>query len=311
MGQLAHAPSKMAQVDELLRRKQRLLKRIVPQGVDVRRLIASYYACAQQNPRLVECTPDSQLRTVLHAAQIGLELGGPLGEAYPVPYKNRGQYEAQLQVGYRGLVKLAKASGSVISIFATVVYEDDTFEWEQGTNAYLKHYSPKDAVRDDDHIIAAYAVITYTTGAKNFAVMWRDELEAARSRSPAWRFQKANSPWGQFFAEMCRKTVTRWLLKYEQLSPALARAVGLDEAAETGVEQDHIEEEPSLDDVEGVADLIELRKAKNPPKEQLDAIAKKVLGDNAAWPPAELERQALTQLTADKREELRKELAGL
>jgi len=304
----------MAEVQRLIKAKQRILERVVPKGVDVRRLIASYFTCAQTNPRLMECSPASQLMTVLNAAQVGLELGGPLAECYPVPYKNRGQYEAQLQVGYRGFIKLAKSSGQVTSVFAAVVHKDDEFEWQYGTERSLRHRSAADADRSDEGLVAAYCLIQYSNGQQNFLVMWLDELLQARTRSPQWRYSKENSIWGQHFAEMCRKTVTRKLLKYEQLSPALARAVGLDEAAENGLPQEGVslDAEGALDNSEIVEEVIELRLLKEATSDQLNHIAKGVLDNPAAtWPDAGVERTALLALSTKQLEAIRLRLGAL
>ena len=51
------------------------------------------------NPDLERCTPQSFCGAMMQAAQLGLEPNTPTGEAYLIPYKNRGVTECQLQIG--------------------------------------------------------------------------------------------------------------------------------------------------------------------------------------------------------------------
>ena len=47
------------------------------------------------NPQLAHCTPMSFLGAMMQAAQLGLEPNTPLGQAYLIPYRNKGTLEAQ------------------------------------------------------------------------------------------------------------------------------------------------------------------------------------------------------------------------
>src|SRR5690606_10748241 len=99
------------------------------------------------NPRLSQCTPLSILGSIIQSAQLGLDLDRNLGEAYMVPYLNSKkvqgewtkQYESQLQIGYQGLMKLCRNSGTVGDIRAVAVYETDYFEYDEGTAMTVKH----------------------------------------------------------------------------------------------------------------------------------------------------------------------------
>lgn len=51
------------------------------------------------NPKLAETTPSSFLGAMMTAAQLGLEPNTPLGQAYLIPYKNKGVLECQFQIG--------------------------------------------------------------------------------------------------------------------------------------------------------------------------------------------------------------------
>jgi len=181
-------------------------------------------------PLLLQCTPGSVLSAVMDAASLGLEpTGGAMGHAYLVPFRGKsGQYEAQLIVGYRGYIALARRSGEIAGVEAHVVYERDRFELEFGRDPKLVHV-PSFAV-DRGEIIAAYCVALLRDGAKQVEFMTRAEIDATASRSRA----RDNGPWRTDFAEMCRKTVVRRAAKYWPLSIEIARAMDLEDGAEHG-----------------------------------------------------------------------------
>ena len=90
-------------------------------------------------PQLAETTPQSFLGAMMTAAQLGMEPNTPLGQAYLIPYKNKGRLECQFQLGYRGMVELAYRSGEVTIIQAHAVHENDEFEYSFGLEPSLNH----------------------------------------------------------------------------------------------------------------------------------------------------------------------------
>jgi recombination protein RecT len=163
---------------------------------------------------------------------LGVEPNGPLGEGYLVPYKNKGRYEAQLIIGYRGLINLARRSGMVSEIYAHCVYENDTFEIELGTDPHIKH---RPALSDRGDMIGAYAVYSTTEGSKDFEYMSKEEIDRIRASSRAGN----NGPWVQWYEEMARKTVIRRLSKRMPMSVEMAQAVEIDNKTSVGETVDH------------------------------------------------------------------------
>jgi recombination protein RecT len=72
---------------------------------------------------LSECTPASVLNAALTVAALDLPINNNLGFAYLIPYKNKGVYEAQFQMGWKGFIQLAQRSGQYKTIAATPVFE--------------------------------------------------------------------------------------------------------------------------------------------------------------------------------------------
>ncbi len=163
----------------------------------------------QRNEQLAKCTGLSILSCAIQAAQLGLEIGGPTGQCYMVPYGGK----ATFQIGYRGMITLAFRTGEVANIFAAVVREKDRFRMLRGTSPGIDH---EPATGDAGKVIGVYAVLVYKTGQINYEYMSRDEVEHHRQRYSKQSGQ--NSPWASAWNEMAKKTAVRKLLKYAPLS---------------------------------------------------------------------------------------------
>lgn len=162
------------------------------------------------------------------SAELRLEPGVG-GACWLIPYKR----EATLVIGYRGMVELAYRTGRIASCKANVVYEDDRFDFVEGTEEFIRH--ERSGETDPDRITHAYAVVCTSTGGRYIEVMFRQEIDAIRARSRAGNIQ--GSPWFTDFAEMARKTVLKRSLKYAPSSPDLRRAIELDDIGDAGKSQ--------------------------------------------------------------------------
>jgi recombination protein RecT len=153
------------------------------------------------------------------------------GLAYIIPFNNRKRdcIEAQFMPGYKGLVKLAKDSGEVFDVFSRVVYEGEPFDVQEGLVPVLKHTPMPPAKRGKP--IGAYTVTLLKNGVRSFTFMWEDEIQEIRKSSKAG----GNGPWVTNPDEMRKKTTIRREMKTRDLSPALSKAVALDELIDSDV----------------------------------------------------------------------------
>src|SRR6185436_9064446 len=87
-----------------------------------------------QTPRLKDCSQESIVGALLKSAQLNLEPNTILGECYLIPRQNKGKWEANFEVGYKGLMKLAYRSGDIKLIQAYEVHEGDKFDVDYGEN---------------------------------------------------------------------------------------------------------------------------------------------------------------------------------
>ena len=117
------------------------IKRALPSILTPERFTRMALSAINNTPKLAECTPMSFIAALMNAAQLGLEPNTPLGQAYLIPYKNKGVLECQFQLGYRGMIDLAYRNERMQSIEAQTVYEHDEFFYELGLHPALVHLS--------------------------------------------------------------------------------------------------------------------------------------------------------------------------
>jgi recombination protein RecT len=185
----------------------------LPKHIDPGKMIRVVITSMMRTPKLAQCTTASITRCVLEASQLGLMPDGVTGMAWLIPFKNNKAnppvMEAQLMVGYRGMLALARQSGAVKSIHAQVVHEKDEFEYTLGDNPGVKHVPPK-LGEGRGKPIGAYALARLESDEIVFEVLSAEEIEAVRRRSKS----ASDGPWITDPLAMWRKTAIRRLFKY-------------------------------------------------------------------------------------------------
>lgn len=191
-----------------------------------------------RNPKLAQCTQTSFLGAMMQAAQLGLEPNTSLGYAYLIPYRNKGVMECQFQIGYQGMIELARRSGLIVQ--ARTVYENDNFDYSYGLNETLEH---KPARTNRGKPIFYYAIYKDKDGYGTFVVLSREDVEAH-----AKRFSKSfnNGPWQTDFDAMALKTAIKQVLKLAPLSVEFKEGINSDESFKN-IEIDKIEDTNALE----------------------------------------------------------------
>ena len=90
-------------IPDMVRAMAPELKKALPSVLTPERFTRIALSALNNTPQLKQCTPMSFISALLTAAQLGLEPNTPLGQAYLIPYKNKGALECQFQIGYKGL----------------------------------------------------------------------------------------------------------------------------------------------------------------------------------------------------------------
>ena len=204
----------------------------VPKHLNADRMARIAATEVRKNKALLNTEPTSFLGSVMQAAQLGLEPGSALGQAYLVPYGN----QCQLIIGYKGMIDLARRSGQVLSLNAYAVREGDDFSFQLGLKPDIHHVPSLEADRIKKPITYVYAVATLKGGGYQFEVMSRAEVEAVRAKA------KSKNIWNTYFEEMAKKTVIRRLFKYLPVSIETLEITNADAKREAGekVEPDDV-----------------------------------------------------------------------
>lgn len=213
-------------IADLIRAMEPEIKRALPKIMTPERFTRMALSALNNTPKLMECSQMSFLTALMNAAQLGLEPNTPLGQAYLIPYNNRGKLECQFQIGYRGMIDLVYRSGNVQFIDAQAVYEKDQFDYELGLNANLYH---KPTLGERGSIKAFYAIYKTVNGGFRFEVMGKSYMDSYAERYSK-SYEKESSPWRQNYEAMAKKTCIKQLLKYAPMNAELQKAISMDES---------------------------------------------------------------------------------
>ena len=201
------------------------IRKALPAVITPERFTRMALSAINNNPKLAECSQMSFLAAVMNAAQLGLEPNTPLGQAYLIPFQNKGILECQFQLGYKGLINLAYRNEQLQTIQAQCVYANDEFEYELGLNSKLFH---KPALGERGEMVAVYALFKLQNGGYGFEVMSKQDVDSyAQKYSKA--INSSFSPWKSAYTEMAMKTVIKRVLRYAPLKTDFLRAVATDE----------------------------------------------------------------------------------
>ena len=205
---------------------------IAPRGVDPNRILELAYTAMREDPKLMDCTAASLVGGLVMSLRLGLEIGGPLGQSYLVPFKNgaTGQTEATWMLGYRGMIHLAYRSGQIEHMAVVPVWPEDRYEVELGSDWRIVHIpdlrAPHDASRAKP--IAYYMRVKLKGSSEAFVLPPLTAVDIEHHR----RFSKGkNSPaWVDHYVAMASKTVVREDARYLPLSVEVAGAIAADDS---------------------------------------------------------------------------------
>ena len=226
------AASKPKTMQDYIKQMETEIAKALPSVITPERFTRITLSALSTNPKLCECTPKSFLGAMMTAAQLGVEPNTPLGQAYLIPYSNKGVLECQFQLGYKGLIDLAYRSGEIQTLQAHAVYENDEFEYELGLDPKLRHVPARG---DRGEPIYFYASFKTVNGGYGFEVMSVDDVRAhAQKYSTSSKF----GPWQTNFEAMAKKTVLKNVLKYAPLKTEFVRGLAQDETIKTEISED-------------------------------------------------------------------------
>ncbi len=199
-----------------------------------------------KNTLLQKCEAHTIRDSIINIASIGLSLNPALKHCALIPRYNNSLkvYECHCDPMYQGLIAIATDGGSVISVRADVVREQDR---EEGNFKYFSGSEPKIIHTPDPFmskemrgpVIGAYA-IAEIVGSKHphCTFMSIEDIESVRDKSELWK-KHQEGPWKDWFDEMAKKTVIKRAQKtWPKGTGRLERAVQLAHIADGYAEMD-------------------------------------------------------------------------
>ena len=224
-------------IADLIKAMEPEIKRALPDVITPERFTRMALSALNTTPKLKECTQMSFLAALMNAAQLGLEPNTSLGQAYLIPYNNKGTLECQFQIGYKGLLDLAYRNPNMQIVTAQEVYENDEFIYELGLNPKLIH---KPALDNRGNVKLFYGLFKLNNGGFGFEVMSKEAMDQfAKEYSKS--FDSAYSPWTTNYNSMAKKTVIKQALKYAPLQADIRNVMAIDETIKRELSADMTE----------------------------------------------------------------------
>jgi len=156
--------------------------------------------------KIANNNPVSFQNAVFNIANIGLSLNPAMQYAYLVPRDG----QCILDISYKGLIKLATDSGSILWVRADMVYSNDTFKYK-GAAAMPVHEA--DVFDDRGDFKGVYCIAKTKEGDYLTETMSAEDIYHVRDKSQAYisakSKNKTNSVWHEWFGEMAKKTIIK------------------------------------------------------------------------------------------------------
>ena len=214
---VAKKEKKVSEAEKLLIPYKEAIGLALPKSYTPERFLRILQSVINSQPALLK-DKASLIGALFTCAQLGLE-PNTYGMCYIIPYSGK----AEFQLGYRGILELARRSNEIADIYAEVVHEKDTFKVQAGLDRNIIHEI--DYTEDRGNVIAVYSVALFKDGTRHFEVMSKSDVEGIRLGAPS-----KNSPaWKNHWGEMAKKVVIKRMCKMLPISPDDRRGIETDE----------------------------------------------------------------------------------
>ena len=212
--------SNLVQVKKILSAGEMVLAEGAAHGADPKKMQAIAVAAIGRDTNLQRCEPVALAQAIAQSMQLGLNIGLS-GEAYLVPYGRR----AQLIIGYRGLVKLARQSGSIVDVRAFEVRENDdlsvTYDGPRVNFSFAPAGEGNPFAKRGD-VVGYCAVAYWVNGHITVETMTPEDIDTIRRAAKSGN----SGPWKSHYSEMAKKTVLRRMCKSLPMSSDVTEALG-------------------------------------------------------------------------------------
>lgn len=164
------------------------IARSLPPDLNVDSWIDGALVNILKNDRVAKSTAQSLLACIMEAATLGLNFDNSFGQLYLESRwrkDEQGEWseEAQLQIGYRGLITLAfRSDPTLVDVESEVVYQRDEFSWEKGSRPFLRHFWNV-RLEDRGKPVAVYTGLRYANDHYTFKIFPYEKLLRTRDNA--------------------------------------------------------------------------------------------------------------------------------
>jgi len=196
-------------------------KLLVGTGLTMETFRAQLANAYRAQPKLWNCTPETVLGASLKAAQLGLAPNDSRNLAWIIPYGT----EAQFQLGYGGVMELARRAVRGLKFEGHPVHPNDDFDLDYGTNTMTHRPAVAKKMARGGEAYAWYVRATFPDGTTQVQVLDKEQVEYHRSFSK----QKNGDLWTKSYDAAALKSCVLDMRRWLPSSPQLVGAINADE----------------------------------------------------------------------------------
>lgn len=177
--------------------------------------IASLVTMINDEPSMMEVfhdNPISIIKAALRAAAYDLPIDPALGQAYIVPFRNKGKMEATFIIGYKGLYQLAVRTGVYKKINVVDVREGEMHSWNRLTEEAQFEWVEDEEERNKLPISGYCAYFELTNGMRKVLYWSTQQINYHERKFRKGHGDYPSKGWRDNWEAMASKTVLRALL---------------------------------------------------------------------------------------------------
>jgi recombination protein RecT len=216
--------------------------------------LASILNATRTNPALKDCTPQSVIASAMVAATLKLPIDANLGFSALVPYRNKGQMEAQFQIMTKGFVQLAIRTGQYQAINVGPVYPGE-YHGENPITGEVDIQPVAGGIREQGDESQAIGYVCYFKLVNGYekVAYWPMDRILAHGKRYSKSFGNEYGMWRTNLPAMAAKTVLKnTLAHWGILSTEMQMAVKFDQAVARDYSKGPAEIEAAyVDSIEG------------------------------------------------------------
>jgi recombination protein RecT len=188
-------------------------------GISEATFVSNIANALRATPKLWQCNPETVLGATLKCAQLGLAPNDHRNLAWIVPYGN----VATFQLGYGGVMELARRASPGITFDGRPVYPGDEFSLDHGRTPPLEHREAATLGRPrGGDAFYWYVRARFPDGREQVQGLDREGVEHHRSFSKQPNGEMWTKSYDMAALKSCVIDLRRWLPSSPQMAAALA-----------------------------------------------------------------------------------------